>query len=503
MTQPTEAANEPVSESGGSGPTVSQILAANATDDILLTDRGNGRRFAEMYQSIVRYVVNKDEWIVRVGSHWEVDHSKLLVFGLTAGVTRAIREEALSTPTEDEDARQRMLDYATKTESEAFRLRMISSAREHPELVVHEDDLDARLNDISTPGGIVNLLTGEIRKAEGDDLCTRHTTVAYDPDATSPLLDEYLETFMPDPDDQTVLFALLGTILRGGNPARLFPIIIGGTTSGKSQLISALDRLLGGYICTINASVFRGNLDDKPRPDLVRAMHHRIAYAVEASKIWELHADQVKRITGGDAVPYRDLYSQSVEKIPRFTPLIVTNEMPRVKGADPAFKRRMLTVRFDKTLPPELEDASVKERFIGDEGCLKALLARIVEGARSPLLRDGVKWTLMPTKYAEDTAESFGQLDHVEEFIEWMRDRELLVNAEPGTPTSHCVKANELHEWYNVWLKKHGSKQDKNEALNLTEFGRALVDRGWTRKTSGGVRWVGLKLAQPVSLWTT
>lgn len=506
MTQPESEQTAAGSGTAGSGPSLAQVIAANAADHIFFTDKGNGRRFAELYRNIVRYVVDRDQWVIRTDPHWVVDESQLLVFALTGGVIRQIREEGLlpaGTDETEDERRERFEGFAMRTEAEGARLRMISCAREHPELVVHEDDLDADPDLVATPSGVVNLLTGEARGARPDDLCTRVVAVDLDAKATSPLLDQYLETFMPDPEDQRVLFAVLGTILRGGNPSRLFPIFLGGTTSGKSQLISALDKLLGDYICTINASVFRGNLDDKPRPDLVRAMHHRVAYAVEASKIWELHADQVKRITGGDGVPYRNLYSQSVEKVPRFTPLIVTNEMPRVKGADQAFKRRMLTIRFDRTLPPELEDTRIKERFINDPGCQRALLARIVAGARDELLRDGIRWTLMPTKYAEATMDSFGQLDHVDEFIEWLKDREVLEVVDMSeTAASHCAKATELHEWYTVWIKKHGSKQDRSEALNLKEFGSALRERGWTSKASAGVRWLGVRLTAAPGLWS-
>lgn len=497
----TAPSGSPVADEPRAPLSVSDVLAANAEDDVRLTDRGSGRRFAELYRDAVRYVVDRGEWIVRDGLHWRPDPAGLVVFGLTGGVIRAIRNEAERLEGDDaDDLRERYGAFAHRSESEGARLRMISSAREHSEITAYEDDLDADLDDVAAPNGVVNLLTGELRDVRPGDICTRATSVAYDPDATSPLLDQYLETFVPDPEDQEVLFAVLGTCLRGGNPTRLFPVFIGGTTSGKSQLIAALDRLLGDYICTVNASVFRGNLDDKPRPDLVRAMHHRIAYAVEASKIWELHADQVKRITGGDEIPYRDLYSRSVEKKPRFTPLIVTNEMPRIKGADQALRRRMLVVSFDRSLPPELEDTRVRDRFVHDDACLRALLARVVAGARSKLLVDGIRWSLMPKKYAETTLDSFGKLDHIDLFLEWLRDEEVLVAAEAEAPLSHCARTSELHKWYKRWLKEHGNRQDRAEDLSLDEFVQALRGRGWTAKRSNGTRWVGVKLTR-TTLW--
>jgi len=493
----------------GSVPGVDDIIAANAADDVFLSDKGNAARFAELLGDVVRYCPELDTWYVWVGTHWEPDPHRVRVFALTAEVIRALRAHALALPDEVAGGgpgavspRERVLRWATATESEKARRRILTTAPEHPRLLVNPDQLDGGADELATPAGVVDLLSGAVRDGRPEDLVTRITSVGYDEDARSPLLDRYLDTFVPEPDDQEVLFAVLGTALRGGNPGRLLPILLGATTSGKSQLVAALARLLGRYVCTINASVFRGNLDDKPRPDLVRAMDHRVAYAVEASKVWELHADQIKRITGGDAVPYRNLYSQSEERVPRFTPLIVTNEMPRIKGADDALRRRLVVVTFSRTLPPELEDTRVKEAFVRDEGCLRALLARIVRGAGSPLLRDGVKWSLMPERYAQATASSFDELDHVGEFLEWLRDRGILEVVDmTETPASKCAQASELHEWYGAWVRKHGDRQDRQEALSMKDLGRALRQRGWESRLSGGTRWLGVRLATPVGPW--
>lgn len=488
-------------DTSGVGDTLGSVFAANASDEIFLTDRGNGRRFAEMYRDVARYVVDEGVWVVRQGSHWVRDDAGLLTFALTGGVIRHIRLEA--TQVDDDETRTGMLRYATLAESERTRRTMVSCAREHPEVTVTADDLDADPDLLAVPDGVVDLRTGEWRPARDDEMHTRHTTVTYDPGATSPHLDLFLKTFVPVPEDQRTLFALLGYAIRGGNPSRVLGVLHGGTTSGKSQLLGALKNLLGDYSCAINVSVFRGNLDDKPRPDLVRAMPRRVAYAVEASKTWEMHADQVKRLTGGtDPVPYRDLYGGIVEKIPRFTPLIITNEMPRVKGADGAFRKRVVAFHFDRSLPPEREDTRIREAFVRDEGCLRALLARLVAGARDEMFLDGVRWDLVSRRLAADTLLSHDKLDHIMEFTEWLKERGTLV-VDATAPVSHCARLPELHSWYVRWVEKHGSRQDKNERLGLTEFNNALRDRGWDKKVSAGTRWVGMRLTEEPSVWGT
>jgi len=480
-------------------PTAQEIIALNDADEINSSDKGNARRFALLYRDVIRYVMDRDQWLVWNGRHWEPDEGRLRVIALTAGVTRAIRQEVEATaPGDDPDdprsARNRLARHAFTTESLPSKRRMVDLAATEPGIQVTEEQLDSDPNQLVASNCTVDMLTGKCTLTKSSDLNTRCVRVPYDEDAKSPLLTQYLETFMPEPAGQEVLFALLGTALRGGNPSRLLPFILGHTTSGKSQLVAALDRLLGPYVCTVGSTIFRGNLDDKPRPDLVRAMYTRIAYAVEASKVWELHADQVKRITGGDAVPYRDLYSKVVEATPRFTPLIVTNEMPKIKGADPALKRRCLVVRFDRTLPPEKEDTTIKERFIHDERCLQALLARVVRGASSELMRNGVRWDLIPSKFALDTITAFGQMDNIDEFLMWMRDEGHLVEDDDDLAMMHSARVSSVHGWYAHWISKHGDKMDKSEALNLTKFNASLRERGWQSAVSNGTRWMGKRL---------
>jgi len=489
--------------------TIDDVLAQVEPEFLTLTDDGNGRRFADLFGGIIRYVVDLDQWLVWNGKCWEPDIGGLKVLALVAGLTRWYRAEAESASNEEpehggDSPRERLMKHAMNTESLDSRQRCVKIARTLKELQVTEDELDSDPHHLVAQDCTIDLMTGERVKTVANHMNTRAVSVRYDAEATSPLLTQYLETFIPEPEDQDVIFAILGNALRGGNIGRLFPMIVGNTTSGKSQLVEALEKLLGRYTTSIGSSIFRGNLDDKPRPDLVKAMYARLAVAVEASKQWELHADQMKRLTGGERVPYRGLYQGSIEAKPRFTPLIVTNEMPRIKGVDTALKRRVIVMRFDHTLPKEKEDARIKERFINDERCQQALLARLVRGARSDMIVNGLRWDLVPQRFALETMESFGEMNHVDEWLLWMREEGRLVDDAAGAH-SGMARVTILHEWYGIWIKKHGDKNDKQEALSLKDFNAALVERGWEKKTSAGMRWVGKRLSSgddiPMMSW--
>lgn len=488
MTQPEP--REPV--------TIGEALAANDGDEIFLTDSGNGRVFLDLFADHVRYVPDLERWFLYDGGLWNPDvRGNLGAFALTQSVIRALRQREIERTRDDDEAQQRALREITKLESVRKRRDMLAVAAAEARVQVEEEVFDAERCVIATLGGqVVDLRTGGARPATPSDMCSRSTTVKYDPSATSPLLDEFLTTFLPDPVDQRFVFSVLGHALYADNARRTFPIFWGDTTSGKSQLFAALDRVLGGYCTVVGSSVFRGNLDDKPRPDLVKAMFTRIAWASEASKSWALHADQIKRLTGGEPLPYRNLYAGMISRTPRFTPMLVTNTMPRIVGADNPTKRRILVIHFDRSLTPEQEDPRKRVAFMNDTATLEALLARVILGARDPIIDE------VPERYALATMNARGDVDHTDEFIQWMYEEEHLLNVGDDVPLTQCVLTAELHSYYSYWLRKHGDRVDQADKLSLRALTSALMEKGWVWRRSGGSRWVGKAVNKQLSIWS-
>lgn len=475
-----------------------EFIALNQDDEQQLTDTGMGHRFVDTVGRVTRYAVDIGRWYTWEEQRWAKDSKQSLrAFALTQAAIRSMRETVLNWDDEN-GGRQQGLRTVNTFESEKKRRAILGVASADPRIQVSEEDFDQSINEIVTPSGVVDLDTGEIRPGRPEDMNSRCTTVPYDPNARSGLLDNFLKTFLPDEEDQAFVFAVLGHALRVGNRSRTLPIFWGDTTSGKSQLFAALHKVLGSYICTVGSSVFRGNLDDKPRPDLVNAMFTRIAYATEASKAWALHADQVKRLTGGDVLPYRDLFEGVVNKLPRFTPMIVTNVMPRISNADGPTKRRILVMHFDKSLSSTVENPKYKEEFLASEECLRAILARLVDGARSRMLDDPTK---IPTKYVMATMNARGDVDHTDEFLEWMTDEGYLLEAPEGTPASSCVTTGYIHSFYSHWLKKYGDDVDRKDALSAKGLNASLKEKGWQSTRSAGTRWVGKQLTPNVPTW--
>lgn len=466
------------------------IRNLNELDDrVAANDTSNTKLFLQLFGHMIRFCPDLNQWYVWARTHWEPDVEGR-VFELTEHVARRIREHADALPA---DAANVMGQHANRSSSEASRRRIVSMSRSAPRVIIRSEDLNEPDDTVTCPNGVVDLNTGELKPHDSTRMATACTLVDYEPDARSDLLDEWCATFMPDPADQRTLFAVLGRALRSGNDIRSLPLFLGHTTSGKSQLIGAVTRVLRGYTVTINASVFRGNLDDRPRPDLIRAVRSRIAFAHEAAQTWDMHGDHVKKLTGADTLPVRTLYQEQVEIRPTFTPIIIANEMPRVKGADEALRRRIVVVSFDRSLSSDQVDPRKRMIFENDPVTRRALLARIIAGAR-----DTLDLTVRSERNVVALAEAFDEVDHVGQFISWALEQGHLEHVDANTPTSHCVKASDLHAWYVHWVRKHGDRSDRDGQMNMRAFGTTLRARGWEAAKVAGTRWVGWALKSNV-----
>lgn len=358
-------------------------------------------------------------------------------------------------------------------------------------------DFDNRLDVIATPSQVMELRKDGIvmRDITPQDRITYSLGVEYRPDLEEPaLVKDYFDTFIPDEKKRWLIFKALGSALLGGNPGRLLLILKGKSTTGKTQLVEALRAAYGTYAAVGNPSIFRGNLDDKPRPDVISVLKRRVIFLAEASKSWDLHGDRVKAITGGDGIKVRGMRSDDfLETVPHFTPVFYANEMPRVKGADQALKRRMLVMDFNQS--PKVEDPTIKQAFLASLEVREYLLAMLVKGCIAAM-NEGLED--VKDEFAAFTVEAFDQTTHLGEFMEWLQDSEQLqtLGAEELAVygiKSKFVTVKAMHERYRAWVETHGNKQDKNDSLNYKEFNAQMKENyGWTTASINGAnRWEG------------
>lgn len=301
------------------------------------------------------------------------------------------------------------------------------------------------------------------------------------------IVEDYLETFIPLRSLRWYVQRVLGYGMYGANPERKIVFLHGPTSSGKSTILSAISAALGGYAGPFNLSLLRDKQDEGPRAELVNAFHRRIISATEGGGEWHLHADMIKRITGGsDTMSARKLFSNNIiEVVPNFTPFIASNSPPTIDAADTATYRRLLVLPFDRQVGIEgsdVSDESVMQKagmdafMAHDVGCRMVWLSWLVDGYAG-YVREGI--AEYPAIVQSRTEEFCMGLNDLNSFL-----GHSIVSGVDAL--GRHLPFRRLYAAYEAWCFENGIKE--RDRLSAIGLGRKLrsnsfeMEKRWARR---------------------
>lgn len=320
------------------------------------------------------------------------------------------------------------------------------------------------------PSGMVPDLSQLVRQGTPHDRVRLNTEVNYYPDRTHPLWESYLETFIPDPEYRRFVRKVLGYGLIAGNPDRLIVFLQGGTSTGKSTMLDAVQAALGGwkdssYASTVNANaLFREKQDAGPAPEMMKALPKRMVFCSEIGTHNRLHSDVIKRLTGGDAISARALYSNKViDQQPMFTPYIATNSMPTIQDGDSALWRRLLVLPFDHSVPGENPSMT---RIKDVPEALEAVLSWLVDGLLDYLLER------LPRERWPAICKQRQQA-----FIAGTSDFQAFLSEYTSKAVGSFVERPKLHSLYRQWAIAEGIKH--SDMMSSRAIGTLMRQNGY------------------------
>jgi P4 family phage/plasmid primase-like protien len=459
--------------------------------NLSLTDLGNARRLQLYEGDNVRRIPEWDAWYQWDDRRWKLCNPDDVMSIAVRTVLNINQEIGLGAQTQDRQEHWRDLSFSARSLT-----ALVNAARGLAELWTHAHELDANSLLFNVENCTLNMQTLECWPHKREDRNTWLCPTTWDQDATSPLLDEFFDRFLPDPKERRYILQTLAVAsLSSGNAARKLILLLGPTSTGKSTFMDLLKNTLGkDYVASVNPSVFRGSLDDKPRPDLLRAMHTRLLLATEASDRWELHADQIKRMTGGDALVARAMRSDvMIEHAALFTPVIIANEPPAIKGADTAIRQRLHVLMMDAIV--EI-DTSARDRLVNDDDAKRALLALLIKTYRECAGRMPIE---IPDRFGQETMRVFSMLDTTHEVMQELISEGTLVPISLDSALTHCVTTSIVYRCYATWLKRYGTPRDRQEMLSPRRFFLRLGSLGYETTHSNGTRLVGYRLGDTIT----
>lgn len=338
-----------------------------------LSDQWLATKVVRAARGVIRFIPAKDQWLVWNKGRWQPD-AEMLAEDLIKLELRKIAAwvdgqgaATAEMKTADKEAR----DICSSGKLTAV-MRLVKSDRA---IAVGIESLDHNPWILNTPGGVVDLKTGNMLPADPDQLCTRSTSVApvWEP---APLWMRFLdEATRGDRALQGYLKRLAGYCLTGSTREHKFAFIYGEGGNGKGTFLNVLMGVLSGYHRDSPMETFVASNSERHPTELAALAGARFVTASEtqAGKRWD--EAKLKRLTGGDPITARAMREDFFTYRPQFKLVFAGNHKPEIRDMDYAMKRRTHLVPF--THKPAVPDQLLGEKL---ESEYPQILAWMIEG---------------------------------------------------------------------------------------------------------------------------
>lgn len=432
------------------------------------TEDGLARALVAYHGHELRFCPQRGKWLLWTGHRWMWDDAERH--------REHIRTLARELPSTGTWRRFRNLALSAGGVSGVARL-----ARTDPAIIAPLSALDAWPYELNTPGGIVDLTTGQMRPPDPTRLHTRSTASAPDFDRRPEVLTRFIaDTFGDDHDLAGYLQRLLGVSAIGTVLEQVLPFAHGSGANGKSTLLEAamhsLGRGDGGYAMAASSEMLMVRKHAEHPAELAQLAGARLVVCAELDEGQRFAEARVKQLTGRDSINARFMRRDPFTFAPSHTLWLAGNHTPNARAGGPAFWRRVRLLPFTRVVPPERQDRRLGDRLAEEAS---AVLAWIVRGA-ADYHASGLA---EPESVRSATAEYARDQDTVGQFVD---ERCELVSA----PASPRVAISVLRGSYEQWCEEVG--EEPVSAKRLTQQLRDRFAVTDTRGSKGRRFYVGI-----------
>ena len=347
-------------------------------------------------------------------------------------------------------------------------------ARCDQRLAVTSDIWDKNPFLLGTPGGVIDLSTGQLARPRPEDYMTKSTTVApAESDTPCPIFDKFLdEATAGDPGLKRFILQFSGYCLTGSTKEQELLFIYGPGGNGKSVLQTVVSDILGDYAKTAPMETFAASKHQRHLTELAMLAGARLVAVSETEKGQAWSESRVNAMTGGDKITANFMRQDHFTYVPEFKIMVVGNNKPQIQSVNAAARRRFNIIPFEHQPkePDKMLGTKLKSEY-------PAILRRLIDGCLDWQANGFVK----PKVVLEATREYFEEQDL---FGRWLEER-----CELGPNLVEKVSA-----LYHSWQKY--AEQNGEMAQSSKVFSSMLHERGFTKHKSGVVHYQGVRLKE-------
>ena len=422
------------------------------------SDDGLALRFSAEHGDTLRYVAMWNKWYRWNGTFWQEDRTVLalsLARDLCRKISRAAGAESKS---------------IASNRTIAAVASLARCDRRHAAVPEQWDRDPWRLN---TPGGTVDLRTGDVRSPEANDYITKATATAPAP-GPCPLWRAFLNRVL-DEDDQLIGFVqrMLGYCLTGSTRDHAMFFLYGLGANGKSVLLDTVTGILGDYHRAAPIEMLIASKHERHPTELAGLVGRRLVTAIETEGGKRWAEAKIKALTGGDRLSARFMCRDFFEFVPEFKLVVAGNHKPSLNTVDEAMRRRFHLVPFTVTIPAAERDTELTNK-------LKAEWPQILQWAIDGCA-EWLEFGLSPCKAV--TAATDEYLAAQDTVKNWRA--ECLID-DPQAETASSV----LYASWKLWCEANGEYPGSNKGLS-----QKLADQGLKSVKVGTTRFRGIRVA--------
>lgn len=361
----------------------------SASDDTLefpQTEAGDAECFASLYHGSVRYDHRQGRWLVsdEMSGIWVPDPVERLT-QLAIETSRARQQQA--NLIEDVDKKKAAWKWAVKGEGRGHINNVLALARSVPPIADIGDNWDLEPFLLGAQNGVVDLRTGQWRKAEAADRVTMRVRTSYDSTATCGLWRQFLadifapsDLFNAEESERLVSFIqrAIGYSVTGSCKEECCFFAWGEGGNGKGTLMNTIGWLLGDYTddmpySTLERSAHGGGIPN----DVAKMAGKRFITCAEVNE-FTINESRLKALTGRDPMTARFLNHEFFTFIPVGKIWIATNNKPKIVGTDDGIWRRIYLIPFTQQFTGR-ENKELKDQLRLE---LPGILNWVIDGAR-------------------------------------------------------------------------------------------------------------------------
>lgn len=456
------------------------------------TDAGNMERLVARWWRDCRYS-DALGWHVWDGTVWRRQDGKDSVL-LLARMRETIRFAAWGVADDDKelDAKRKHLQ---RSENTAKLKAAVDQARSHGGLTAKDGEFDQKPWLVGFKNGVWKdglFTAGHAREHR----MTRLMPVEYSPAPSKTEDAEWMALLermvCGDQSKALMLQEVAGAAIGGGANNRILPWLFGPGGTGKTTFLDLLMASMGESAQSLGQEMVSGQQDSEKLGVAVLGRRLLVLQEMGGERV---STSLAKRLTGGDPLPARFLYSSSYFTVkPTWLVIAASNDEPVADAGDATFwNTRMKVIGLENPLDRGRKDFL---RFTSSRGAPSAALSEVRRDPESPLVRGFVRWAMLGAErlHAEGreiawtpevrkkTEEMRRDNDPLTEFIQYLKEQHKRDIVGAGMDQSR------IGLLYRDWCRDNEIKH----RLGTRKLYRHLEASGFRKgqRTVNGDRWV-------------